>query len=94
MQVESNLNFAGFLIMQNSLKPATMPVMKELTSAEIRCVMVTGDNMLTALSVARECGMVPPQDKVRTYSLIPFLTNRYIYLLKMIHAICFLGCDC
>lgn len=64
--MESDLNFAGFLVMQNNLKPATIPVIKELNSASIRCVMVTGDNMLTALSVARECGMVPAHDKVHT----------------------------
>ncbi|CAL8109824.1 unnamed protein product [Orchesella dallaii] len=62
--IESELTFVGFLIMQNSLKPATIPVIKELTSAKIRCVMVTGDNMLTALSVARECCMIPSQDNV------------------------------
>jgi len=62
--IESDLTFLGFLVMQNSLKPATIPVMKELNSAQIRCVMVTGDNMLTALSVARECHMVPAQDNV------------------------------
>ncbi len=56
--------FAGFIVMQNSLKEATIPVIKELTAGEIRSVMVTGDNMLTALSVARECGMIPACDKV------------------------------
>ncbi|ODN02682.1 putative cation-transporting ATPase 13A3 [Orchesella cincta] len=62
--IESDLTFVGFLIMQNSLKPATIPVIKDLNSAKIRCVMVTGDNMLTALSVARECCMIPSQDNV------------------------------
>lgn len=52
--------------MQNSLKPVTIPVMKDLTSASIRVVMVTGDNMLTALSVARECSMIAAQDKVES----------------------------
>ena len=62
-EIEKDLTFCGFLVMQNSLKPATVPVIKELNAASIRNVMVTGDNMLTALSVARECGMIPSSDK-------------------------------
>ena len=52
-QVEKDLTFLGFLIMQNTLKTATAPVIKELLAADIRTVMVTGDNLLTAISVAR-----------------------------------------
>ncbi|CAG7728857.1 unnamed protein product [Allacma fusca] len=63
-ELEKDMIFCGFLVMQNSLKPATMPVIKELNAASIRSVMVTGDNMLTALSVARECGMISSADKV------------------------------
>ena len=52
-QAEKDLNFLGFLIMQNTLKPQTTPVIRELLAADIRTVMVTGDNLLTAVSVAR-----------------------------------------
>lgn len=44
---EKDLVFLGFLIMQNTLKPATTPVIHQLLGAGIRCVMVTGDNLLT-----------------------------------------------
>lgn len=30
-----------------------------------------GDNMLTAISVARDCGMIPPQDKVIIADALP-----------------------
>lgn len=62
--IENNLTFLGLLVMQNALKNATTPVINELHNANIRTVMVTGDNMLTALSVARECKMVPSSGKV------------------------------
>ncbi len=62
--VESELTFLGFLVMQNTLKPQTEPVIKELKHANIRCLMVTGDNLLTAISVARDCKMVNEQDRV------------------------------
>jgi cation-transporting ATPase 13A3/4/5 len=46
---ESDLNFYGFLIMQNAIKPETTPIINELHNAGLRTVMVTGDNLLTAL---------------------------------------------
>jgi P-type E1-E2 ATPase len=39
-------------------------VINQLTEAKIKCVMITGDNLLTAVSVARDCGMVPKGDRV------------------------------
>ncbi|NXD42580.1 AT132 ATPase, partial [Copsychus sechellarum] len=62
--VESGLNFLGFLVMKNVLKPESAPVIQLLRSANIRPVMVTGDNMLTALNVARGCRMVQPRERV------------------------------
>lgn len=63
-QVEVDLNFLGLLIMQNTLKPETTPVIKVLHDAQIRSVMVTGDNLLTAVSVARDCHMISETHKV------------------------------
>ncbi|NWY68292.1 AT132 ATPase, partial [Erithacus rubecula] len=62
--VESDLNFLGFLVMKNVLKPESAPVIQLLRSASIRPVMVTGDNMLTALHVARGCRMLGPGERV------------------------------
>lgn len=56
--VESNLDFVGFIIFENKLKPTTSAVLDELLQSNIGAVMVTGDNILTAISVARECNMV------------------------------------
>ncbi|KAB5563391.1 hypothetical protein GE09DRAFT_1112275 [Coniochaeta sp. 2T2.1] len=57
-EVESDLEFVGFIIFENKLKPTTTPVIEELLRSNIPCVMVTGDNILTAISVARECGLM------------------------------------
>uniref|UniRef100_UPI00398E856F polyamine-transporting ATPase 13A3-like isoform X2 n=1 Tax=Pristiophorus japonicus TaxID=55135 RepID=UPI00398E856F len=62
--IEGNMEFLGLIMMQNKLKPCSVPILGELRRACIRTVMVTGDNMLTAVSVARECGMIPPHGKV------------------------------
>ncbi|CAH1993211.1 unnamed protein product [Acanthoscelides obtectus] len=62
--IEQDLNFLGLLIMQNPLKVETAPVISTLRSANIRTVMITGDNILTAISVAYDCGMLRSHDDV------------------------------
>ena len=58
-EVESNLEFVGFIVFENKLKPTTSGVIEELQNSNIGTVMVTGDNILTAISVARECTLLP-----------------------------------
>ncbi|KAJ6654962.1 hypothetical protein lerEdw1_006433 [Lerista edwardsae] len=69
--IESGLDFLGLLLLQNKLKPETGPVLAELRRARIRSVMVTGDNLLTAVSVGRECGMIPAKGKVVVTEALP-----------------------
>lgn len=56
--IEKDLKFLGLIVLENRLKTDTTPCIKILNDASIRVIMVTGDNMLTALSVARDCGIV------------------------------------
>uniref|UniRef100_A0ACB8EEJ0 Uncharacterized protein n=1 Tax=Sphaerodactylus townsendi TaxID=933632 RepID=A0ACB8EEJ0_9SAUR len=69
--VESGMFFLGFLMMKNVLKPDTAPVIHLLRSADIRPVMVTGDNMLTAVNVARSCRMVEAGEQVVFVNAVP-----------------------
>ncbi|SCV05899.1 LANO_0H17634g1_1 [Lachancea nothofagi CBS 11611] len=57
-EIESNLEFLGLIVFENKLKSATIPTLFKLREAAIRSVMCTGDNVLTAISVGRECGLV------------------------------------
>ncbi|KAK5135917.1 hypothetical protein LTR08_004375 [Meristemomyces frigidus] len=57
-EAESNLEFVGFIVFENKLKDRTTEIIDELSEANIRTVMCTGDNILTAISVARECNLV------------------------------------
>ncbi|KAK7005604.1 cation-transporting ATPase [Favolaschia claudopus] len=59
-QAESGLRFLGLIIFENKLKPGTAPAIHALRSAHLACRMITGDNPLTAVSVARECGLINP----------------------------------
>ncbi|EGC34539.1 hypothetical protein DICPUDRAFT_48233 [Dictyostelium purpureum] len=56
--VESELYFTGFVIMENKIKAETPGALKVLKDANIRIIMVTGDNVLTAVSVSRDCGLI------------------------------------
>lgn len=62
--LECEFNFQGLLILQNPLKPQSLPAIMTLRNANIRTVMVTGDNLLTATTVSRECGMIDELDSV------------------------------
>lgn len=57
-KAESDLQFLGLIIFENKLKPGSAPAIATLRHANIGCKMVTGDNPRTAVSVARECGML------------------------------------
>ena len=57
-EAESWLQLTGFIVFENKLKDITAEIIEELNEAKIRNVMCTGDNILTAISVARECNLI------------------------------------
>ncbi|KAF9132248.1 hypothetical protein BGW39_000500 [Mortierella sp. 14UC] len=65
-QVESDLTFLGLIVFENKLKPTTAPIIATLANAQIRQVMCTGDNVLTAISVSKECGLIHQSKEVYT----------------------------
>ncbi|KZO94433.1 endoplasmic reticulum Ca-transporting P-type ATPase [Calocera viscosa TUFC12733] len=57
-KVESELTFAGFLVFHCPLKDDAVTSLKMLADSSHRCVMITGDNPLTAVHVAKDVEIV------------------------------------
>lgn len=55
---ENDLEFKGFLIFHCPLKEDAIETIRMLNESAHRCVMITGDNPLTAVHVAKEVGIV------------------------------------
>jgi cation-transporting P-type ATPase 13A2 len=58
LDCEKELTFLGLLVMENKLKRETSGVIQTLNACKIRTIMATGDNVLTAISVARQCAIL------------------------------------
>ncbi|KAG5440200.1 hypothetical protein PCANB_001769 [Pneumocystis canis] len=63
-EIEKNLLFIGFIIFENKLKPSSSKIINILNNADIRCVMCTGDNILTSISVSRQCNIIQKDEDV------------------------------
>ncbi|KAI9934332.1 hypothetical protein ASPWEDRAFT_737444 [Aspergillus wentii DTO 134E9] len=57
-EIESELTFAGFLVLQCPLKDDAIKAVRMLNESSHRVVMITGDNPLTAVHVARKVEIV------------------------------------
>jgi len=63
-EVEINPELVGLLIMRNGLKKETLPSIRVLHDARLRTVMVTGDNLQTAVTVAKDCEMIDRTQRI------------------------------
>lgn len=57
-EVECDLRFAGFLVLQCPLKDDAIKAVQMLNESSHRVIMITGDNPLTAVHVARQVEIV------------------------------------
>lgn len=62
--VEKDLTFLGLLVMENKLKIETIGVIRNLNECNVRTIMATGDNVLTAISVARQSAILNEESEV------------------------------
>jgi manganese-transporting P-type ATPase len=57
-QVESNMNFIGFALYQSDIKIDTKSTIDDLLQSNHNVIMITGDNILTAIHVSRELNII------------------------------------
>lgn len=62
--IEVNSELIGLLVMWNPLKKETISTIRILNEACIRTVMVTGDNLQTAVAVAKDCDIIDRVQRV------------------------------
>lgn len=55
---ETEMEFLGFIIFENKLKPETTPTIEIIKKANLKPIMVTGDNPFTAINIGMQCGIL------------------------------------
>ena len=68
-KIEINMIFLGFLIITNKLKPDSKDTINTLDNADLRMMMATGDNILTAISVSKDCNIVKKDQEIFSLQL-------------------------
>lgn len=74
--LESNLEFLGFVGIYDAPRPEAQEAVKQAKAAGIRTIMVTGDNELTALAIAKEVGLIEKNEDVVTGADIDKLSDK------------------
>ncbi|XP_065649692.1 polyamine-transporting ATPase 13A3 isoform X2 [Hydra vulgaris] len=68
-EIESSLLFSGIIVFENVIKPGTHETIKMLSQANIKTIMATGDDLLTAAFIARDVNMVRPNQELIELSI-------------------------
>lgn len=82
---ESNMIFLGFLIFENKLKAKTTSSIDILKQAGLKLIMATGDNVLTAVSVSKDCNMVDKKSEILSLDIIKKDSNENVLLVNLIN---------
>jgi len=77
-QLEENLTFLGFVALYDPPRPDIAEAVHKSRTAGIQAIMVTGDNEFTALSLAKEIGLITKEDDVITGEELDKMTDEEI----------------
>jgi magnesium-transporting ATPase (P-type) len=62
--VETDLHFEAFLCFQNTMREETPAVIREILEGDVTVTMITGDNVLTGICIARQAGIIQEEARV------------------------------
>lgn len=63
-EIESDFVFLGFAALKDPVRPEVKSAIQTAEAAGIKTIMITGDNELTAMSIAQELGLAREDDEV------------------------------
>lgn len=78
-EVRENLIFAGYTGMIDPAKKSAIEAINSAQKAGINVVMITGDHLLTGLSIAKEVGIYKTEDKFITGLELEKIQNEILY---------------
>ncbi|HSX09279.1 MAG TPA: cation-transporting P-type ATPase [Candidatus Saccharimonadales bacterium] len=78
VQLESDLTFLGVVGLYDPPRPEVAEAVRKAHSAGIQAIMVTGDNEVTALSLAKEIGLITNEEDVITGEELEKMTDEEI----------------
>jgi cation-transporting P-type ATPase 13A2 len=71
-EIENGLIFLGLLFFENPVKKNSFSVIQELLNVNLKAVMITGDNILTAMDISRQVGII---EETKNLGIITFDEN-------------------
>jgi Ca2+-transporting ATPase len=77
-QLEQDINFLGFIAVYDPPRAEVGEAVKRSRAAGIQAIMVTGDNEFTALSLAKEIGLITKDEDVITGEELDKMTDEEI----------------
>lgn len=81
LEQEKDLKFVGFVFFENPIKSDAISTLTSLNNAEIMSKIVTGDNALTAASVARKCDIIKDNQDILIVDIDE--NNEYVNFLRL-----------
>jgi Ca2+-transporting ATPase len=77
-ELEQNLTFLGFVCVYDAPRPEVAEAVRKSKLAGIQAIMVTGDNPITALALAKEVGLIENDEDVVTGPELDKMTDEEI----------------
>jgi len=79
-ELERDLHFDGLIVFENKLKSETTQVINKLNQAGLRNVIITGDNIFTALSIAFQSNIISAKTQVVEIQAAKHLPLQFRYI--------------
>ncbi len=77
-ETKNNMTLVGFILLKDEVRENVIEGIDLVKKAGIQTIMITGDNMETALGIAHEIGLIGDDDIALTHDKLAKMTNKEI----------------